>query len=190
MGSARRRNASLAHLIEALTADMEPRWKQFTRRTCGRGGRHDDLNVRINHFNRLLRADYACREPAFDLARVESTGTDGRRVFFERGDQTSHRSGPAVVATSTRLDVVASLGGSSPLSIAPVPQVTLFARTRSVVSAPRSVSRERRQNATACVQQWANSLSHQPIGIARLGYRRCSTACVRSDRSPATERRP
>jgi hypothetical protein len=36
-------------------------------------------------YNRLLRAEYAEREPIFDLARTESTLPDGRRATFEGG---------------------------------------------------------------------------------------------------------
>jgi len=43
----------------------------------------DISNVRRNEFNQLLTDKYKDSEPIYDLARVESTLHDGRRVTFE-----------------------------------------------------------------------------------------------------------
>jgi len=40
-------------------------------------------NIKRNEYNELLRRHYAEKEPVFDLARIQSTSLDGRRVGFE-----------------------------------------------------------------------------------------------------------
>jgi hypothetical protein len=47
-----------------------------------------DLNVTRNRYNALLRLAYAGKEPVFDLARFESTHSDGSRAFFMRKGDT------------------------------------------------------------------------------------------------------
>jgi hypothetical protein len=44
-------------------------------------------NIKRNEYNELLRHHYKDREPVFDLAMIESTSPDGKRVGFESGGQ-------------------------------------------------------------------------------------------------------
>ena len=52
----------------------------------GLGTSKDANNVRRNRFNELLRAEYA-GEPLFDIARAESTRSDGTRAGFKKDGQ-------------------------------------------------------------------------------------------------------
>lgn len=46
------------------------------------GGYED--NIKRNEFNTLMRNEYKGKEPIFDLARIESTYPDGRRMTFKK----------------------------------------------------------------------------------------------------------
>lgn len=49
------------------------------------GGYHD--NIKRNEFNSLMRNEYKGKEPIFDLARIESTYPDGRRMTFRKNGE-------------------------------------------------------------------------------------------------------
>lgn len=50
-------------------------------------GRYDD-NIKRNEFNSLMREEYEGKAPIFDLARLESTYPDGRRMTFKTKGKT------------------------------------------------------------------------------------------------------
>lgn len=70
------------HVTLPLTA-VQTGWKALAKRMLGRAPSGTVENVRRAEYNRLLRQAYAGREPVFDLARVESTGPDGKPVQME-----------------------------------------------------------------------------------------------------------
>ena len=76
------------HVTAPLTVpESGPR--ALVKRLLGRRLLEAESNVVRDRFNALLRAEYAGREPLFDLAAAESTGPDGRPVRFEhRGRST------------------------------------------------------------------------------------------------------
>lgn len=45
-------------------------------------------NIKRNQFNEMLIKEYSASEPVFDLAKVESTCPNGKRVCFELGGKT------------------------------------------------------------------------------------------------------
>ena len=47
-----------------------------------------DANIKRNEFNKLIRKEYAGKEPVFDLAEMESTHPDGRRGAFSKDGKT------------------------------------------------------------------------------------------------------
>lgn len=74
---------TLVHITMPLTVDagfLKAFVKFLLRRPNER-----QLQLKRNEFNELLRKEYGGREPIFDLATLESTRLDGRRVFFESG---------------------------------------------------------------------------------------------------------
>lgn len=77
---------TIVHVTMPLTGD---RGTLFHVRTVlrGKGARSDRrMNAIRQRYNELLRAEYAAREPLFDLAAIESTGADTRpRAVRYRG---------------------------------------------------------------------------------------------------------
>jgi hypothetical protein len=82
---ARHPGLTIVHVTMPLTADAT--WKgRLVNALRGRPSARD-LNRKRSHFNARLRAEYAGREPVFDLARLESTRADGSRsVVVHRGE--------------------------------------------------------------------------------------------------------
>jgi len=76
---------TIIHITVPLTV-VESAPKAWIKNRLGRVTAQD-LNVKRNHFNGLLRHAYADAEPIFDLAEVESTRRDGSRCFFMRGTE-------------------------------------------------------------------------------------------------------
>jgi len=79
---ARHPDLVIVHVTIPLTAN-DGRREWLKARLRGRATARD-LNVLRNHYNALLRQAYVGKAPVFDLARVESTTSDGRRTSFER----------------------------------------------------------------------------------------------------------
>ncbi len=71
------------HVTVPLTA-RQTGLKAWIKKIIGRpiGGYED--NVKRQDFNDLLKAEYAGKEPLFDLAAVESTYPDGKRELFTK----------------------------------------------------------------------------------------------------------
>jgi hypothetical protein len=78
----RARNPALTivHFTAPLTGIEN--WKGWIRATVTGNATARSRNRVRNRFNALMRATYQGREPLFDIARLESTLPDGRRVFF------------------------------------------------------------------------------------------------------------
>ncbi len=57
------------------------------RRMLGLPVGFDQDNIKRNELNRLIRSEYAGREPLVDIARYESTLPDGTRAVFVEGGQ-------------------------------------------------------------------------------------------------------
>jgi len=72
------------HITIPLTASGRS-LKTFARFLLGKPN-EQDLQLKRNQFNDLLRAEYGGKEPIFDLAAVESTRLDGTRVSVYRGN--------------------------------------------------------------------------------------------------------
>ncbi len=75
------------HVTAPLT-DIQQGPKALMKKWIGRAPYGIAENIRRDEYNELLRQAYAGREPLFDLARVESTGRDGRQVKVEWRGQT------------------------------------------------------------------------------------------------------
>jgi hypothetical protein len=74
----------LLHMTMPLTAP-EPLPAMLVKRVLGRPT-VAAANANRERFNQLVRAQYAGSEPVFDLARLESTDSSGRRVTVRLGD--------------------------------------------------------------------------------------------------------
>lgn len=73
------------HVTVPLTA-MEPSAKDWVKNLLGRTT-PQDIAIKRNQFNVLMRKTYAGVDPIFDLAEVESSHADGSRSYFTRGGQ-------------------------------------------------------------------------------------------------------
>jgi len=73
----------IVHITIPLTT-VEPTAKAWVKSILGKTTAQD-VNVKRNEFNNLLRTTYAGTDPIFDLAEVESTHSDGSRSYFTRG---------------------------------------------------------------------------------------------------------
>jgi len=75
----------IVHITVPLTT-VEPAVKAWIKGLLGRTT-IQDVNVKRNDFNNLLRKTYSGIDPIFDLAQVESTQSDGVRSYFIRDGQ-------------------------------------------------------------------------------------------------------
>ena len=64
--------------------------KALAKRVLGRPLRGYADNVKRKQFNELMREQYSGKEPLFDLARIESTRSDGSRTTFRKGSEEYH----------------------------------------------------------------------------------------------------
>jgi lysophospholipase L1-like esterase len=72
----------IVHITVPLTT-VEPTTKAWIKNMLGRTTTQN-INVKRNEFNNLLRKTYSGVDPIFDLAQVESTQSDGSRSYFTR----------------------------------------------------------------------------------------------------------
>ena len=79
----------VVHVTMPLVVLGEGRKDRLLNRLRGRATQRDLAAIRAR-YNALLRQAYVGREPVFDLARLESTRSDGSRAFFLRGGDTVH----------------------------------------------------------------------------------------------------
>lgn len=77
---ARNPSLTVVHFTAPLTGIEN--WKGRLRAAVTGGETQRERNRVRNRFNDLMRQAYEGREPLFDIARLESTLPDGRRVFF------------------------------------------------------------------------------------------------------------
>ena len=82
---ARYPSLKIVHVTVPLTT-VEPAAKAWIKSLLGRVTLQE-LNVKRNQFNNLMRQVYAGKDPMFDLAEVESTHGDGSRSYFTQGNE-------------------------------------------------------------------------------------------------------
>lgn len=70
------------------------RIKDWLKESLGRPT-NASLNAKRNRFNELLRREYQGKALIFDLAEIQSTSPDGKRVSFTLGGNTYHSMAPA-----------------------------------------------------------------------------------------------
>jgi len=81
----------IVHVTVPLTT-VESGAKAWLKGVLGRNTAQMD-NIKRNHFNQLLLRTYS-QEPIFDLARVESTRSDGSRSSFNANDEVVYTLAP------------------------------------------------------------------------------------------------
>lgn len=81
----RAKNPSLTIVHFTMPLTGIENWKGRLMATLKGNVTQRERNVVRNRYNDLMRAAYEGKEPLFDLARMESTLPDGRRVFFQAG---------------------------------------------------------------------------------------------------------
>jgi hypothetical protein len=74
---------AFVHITVPLTS-RQTGAKVWIKKIIGRPIGGYEENVKRNEFNDLLRAEYAGKEPLFDLAAVESTYPGGKRELFTK----------------------------------------------------------------------------------------------------------
>jgi hypothetical protein len=84
---------------------VEPPAKAWIKSQLGRVTLQD-VNVKRNQFNNLMRQTYAGTDPIFDLAEVESTHGDLSRSYFTRGNEKIYTLAPEFTADSGHLNEV------------------------------------------------------------------------------------
>lgn len=94
----------IVHITVPLTT-VEPAPKAWIKRLLGRTTLQD-VNVKRNEFNELMRQTYAETDPIFDLAEVESTHGDGSRSYFVRGNEKVYTLAPEFTADGGHLNEV------------------------------------------------------------------------------------
>ena len=87
MREIRRNNpmVTIVHVTMPLTVRPPRTLKSVVKSMLGREA-GPDLNEKRNEFNRRLVATYRGKEPVFDLAELESTDRNGKRVFRQAGN--------------------------------------------------------------------------------------------------------
>lgn len=73
------------HVTVPLAA-VEPAARAWAKRLLGKTTTQD-INLKRNQFNTLVRGTYSGTDSVFDLAEVESTKSDGSRSYFMRGNE-------------------------------------------------------------------------------------------------------
>lgn len=68
------------HVTVPLTIS-KPSLKTFIKKMMGK----EDNNIKRNKYNEMLIAEYGSKEPVFDLAKIESTYSEGKRSTFKDG---------------------------------------------------------------------------------------------------------
>lgn len=92
----------IVHITVPLTT-VEPTAKAWVKSLLGRTTTQD-MNVKRNQFNTLVRQTYAGTDPIFDLAEVESTHRDGSRSYFTRGNEKIYTLAPEFTADGGHLN--------------------------------------------------------------------------------------
>jgi lysophospholipase L1-like esterase len=84
---------------------VEPPAKAWIKRLLGKATRQE-VNVKRNEFNDLMRQTYAGIDPIFDLAEVESTHGNGSRSYFMQGDEKIYTLAPEFTTDGGHLNEV------------------------------------------------------------------------------------
>ena len=92
----------IVHITVPLTT-VEPTTKAWVKSMLGRTTTQD-VNVKRNDFNNLLRKTYSGIDPIFDLAAVEATHGDGSRSYFTRGGKKIYTLAPEFTSDGGHLN--------------------------------------------------------------------------------------
>jgi lysophospholipase L1-like esterase len=85
---------TFVHVTMPLTT-IQTGWKVPVKRLIGKPIDGYADNAKRNEYNELLRTEYAGKSPFFDLAAIESTFPDGRRMSFGQDGRTYYAMAPA-----------------------------------------------------------------------------------------------
>ena len=77
----------IVHVTVPLTSN-HPNWKYTIKKLLGVKDPELEANARRNQYNSMLIREYSGKDPVFDLATLESTLPDGRRMEFQYGGVT------------------------------------------------------------------------------------------------------
>lgn len=129
---ARHPGTTFVHVTAPLT-DIQGGVKALAKRLLGRVPYGVLENMHRNEYNELIRQTYSGREPIFDLARVESSGPDGRAVAVEWNGKAIPGMAPQYTDDGGHLNAVGRLRAARELIsiLAAVPE-----RTPAVKDAP------------------------------------------------------
>ncbi len=92
----------MVHVTVPLTT-VESASKAWIKERLGRPTRRD-MNEKRNQFNKLLRTAYSGIDVIFDLAEVESTASNGQRVYFGRNGETIYSLAPEFTSDGGHLN--------------------------------------------------------------------------------------
>jgi hypothetical protein len=92
----------ILHITIPLTT-VEPTAKDWIKSMIGRPTL-EDVAVKRNQFNDLLRKTYSGTDPIFDLAEIESTRNDGSRSYFTRGSNRIYTLAPELTTDGGHLN--------------------------------------------------------------------------------------
>jgi lysophospholipase L1-like esterase len=76
-------NVRIIHLTAPLTVSPQSGPKAWVKSLLGRPPWDAEENIKRNQYNALLKAEYAGKEPVFDIAEIESTFPNGKRSSFK-----------------------------------------------------------------------------------------------------------
>jgi hypothetical protein len=103
----------IVHITVPLTT-VEPATKAWIKSMLGRTTTQD-VNVKRNEFNKLLRKTYSGVDPIFDLAEVESTQSDGSRSYFTRDGEKIYTLAPEFTTDGGHLNEAGRQGAAEAL---------------------------------------------------------------------------
>jgi hypothetical protein len=82
----------IIHFTMPLTSPRTT-WKTMIKKVLGKSTGYDD-NIKRNEYNQKLHDFYDGKEPVFDMAAIESTLPDGKRVAFTKDGKTYYSLAP------------------------------------------------------------------------------------------------
>lgn len=100
-------NIVFVHVTAPLTSkqtDVKTIAKNLIKKIIGRPVRSYMDNIPRNQFNDLLRHEYEGKEPVFDLAEIESTLPDGKRVTYSEDGKTFYALAPEYTSDGGHLN--------------------------------------------------------------------------------------
>ncbi len=95
---------TFVHVTTPLVTSRAGGAKLVVQRLLGRAPQRVGSNIARERFNDLMRAEYAGREPVFDLAQIESTRPDGRREGVAFGGRPGYALFPGYSSDGSHLN--------------------------------------------------------------------------------------